>query len=102
MFSAKSVDGKRAYVVARKGKTLDLKKHAIQIYALELMSYDLPDLEISVECSKGTYIRALARDIGTTLSSGGHLTKLRRTRIGPHMVSEAISPEDFVNRINLS
>ena len=102
LFSAKSVDGKRAYEAARKGESMELKKQAITIHILEMLSFNPPDLHIRVQCSKGTYIRSLARDIGTALGSGGHLTVLRRTRIGPHDVSEAISPEDFVNNIKLS
>ena len=101
LFSAKSVDGKRAYEAARKGESMKLKKQAVEIFSLELQSFNPPDLKISVRCSKGTYIRSLARDIGTTLNSGGHLTGLRRIRIGPHDVSEAVSPEDFVNSIKL-
>lgn len=101
MFSAKSVDGKRAYVMARKGKTVELKKQPVIIHSLELQSIDLPDLSVHVECSKGTYIRSLARDLGEELDSGGHLTALRRTRIGPYKVSDAITLENFVEKIKL-
>ena len=102
LYSAKSVDGKRAYEVARQGETLELKENAIQIHSLELTEFNLPDLSLNIRCSKGTYIRSLARDLGSALGSGGHLTGLRRTRIGSHSVSEAISPEVFENRIKLS
>lgn len=101
MFSAKSVDGKRAYAMARKGKEVKLKPQQITISHLELLSEKLPDLELMVECSKGTYIRSLARDLGSILDSGAHLTGLRRTRIGPYMVDNAISVEDFIENIKL-
>ena len=101
MFSAKSVDGKRAYAMARKGQTVELKPHAISIHKLELLSIDLPDLSVHVECSKGTYIRSLARDLGEALKSGGHLTGLRRTRIGPYSVSDALTLDNFIEKIKL-
>lgn len=101
LYSAKSVDGKRAYEMARKGKTVELKPQQITINHLELLSFTPPDLTIQVECSKGTYIRSLARDIGISLNSGGHLTGLRRTRIGPHRVDQAISIENFIEKIKL-
>ena len=101
MFSAKSVDGKRAYTMARKGKTVNLKSQQVHISKLELISEKLPDLSIHVECSKGTYIRSLARDLGSKLDSGAHLIGLRRTRIGPYHVNEAITVEDFMEKIKL-
>ena len=101
MFSAKSVDGKRAYTMARKGKTVELKPQSISIHKLELQSIDLPDLSVHVECSKGTYIRSLARDLGEELKSGGHLTGLRRTRIGPYSVSDALTLDNFIEKIKL-
>ncbi len=101
LYSAKRVDGKRAYEMARKGKTVELKPQQITINHLELLSFTPPDLTIQVECSKGTYIRSLARDIGISLKSGGHLTGLRRTRIGPHRVDQAISIENFIEKIKL-
>jgi tRNA pseudouridine55 synthase len=101
LFSAKSVDGKRAYEMARKGKTLDLKAHRIRINQLKVLDLKLPDLSLLVECSKGTYIRSLARDLGEKLGSGAHLTGLRRTRIGPHQVENAITIENFLKNIEL-
>ena len=82
VFSAVKVDGKRAYNLARKGKEVELKAKPLEITEIELLSCDLPEIEIRVVCSKGTYIRALARDIGVALGTGGHLTALRRTRVG--------------------
>jgi tRNA pseudouridine55 synthase len=101
LYSAKRVDGKRAYVMVRKGKTIVLKHHQITIHRMELISFSPPYLSIHVECSKGTYIRSLARDLGLFLTSGAHLTGLRRTRIGPYSVSDAISIENFVEKIEL-
>ena len=100
-FSAKSVDGKRAYKMARKGKTVELKLQHVKIYNMKIISFEPPDLSLYVECSKGTYIRALARDLGEKLKSGAHLTGLRRTRIGPHMVDQSISIEKFIENLKL-
>ena len=82
LYSAKKVSGVRAYEFARAGEEVELKRALINIYALELMEYDLPRIKIRVECSKGTYIRSLAFEIGEALQSGAHLTSLRRTRSG--------------------
>jgi tRNA pseudouridine55 synthase len=101
IYSAKSVDGKRAYEMARKGKEITLRMQQITIHNLKILSFESPDLTINVECSKGTYIRSLARDLGTSLGSGGHLAGLRRTRIGPYQVSEAISVDNFIEKIKL-
>ncbi len=101
LFSAKSVDGKRAYAMARKGKTVELKMQNIHISLLELSSVSLPDLTLKVECSKGTYIRSLARDLGERLDSGAHLIGLRRTRIGPYGKEKAISLKNFENNLKL-
>jgi len=101
LFSAKSVDGKRAYKMAREGKTVALHKQTIRIEVMELLSFDPPDMNIRVVCSKGTYVRALARDLGLALGSGAHLTKLRRTRIGPYQVEEAITLDQFLKNLKL-
>lgn len=81
-FSACKVDGKRAYDLARKGREVELKPKTLVIDEIELLACELPDIRIRVVCSKGTYIRALARDIGIALHSGAHLTALERTRVG--------------------
>lgn len=82
VFSAVKVDGKRAYSLARKGKEVELKPKALEIREIEVLDFTLPVLTLRVLCSKGTYIRALARDIGAALDTGAHLTGLRRTRVG--------------------
>lgn len=101
LFSAKSVDGKRAYTMAREGKQVELKPQSIHISGLKLISAKLPDITIQVDCSKGTYIRSLARDLGILLESGAHLTGLRRTRIGPYHVDQAITIDNFIKNIKL-
>ena len=94
-FSACKVDGKRAYEIARKGNEVELKPKTLVIDEIELTECNLPDITIRVVCSKGTYIRALARDIGEALQSGGHLTALRRTRVGQYKVEDCLNPEKF-------
>ena len=98
-FSAVKVDGKRAYDLARKGKEVELKPKLLRIDELELLDCALAGAEkfltIRVVCSKGTYIRALARDIGEALGSGAHLTSLRRTRVGDFRVEDCMQLDDF-------
>ena len=94
-YSACKVDGKRAYELARKGEEVQLKAKTLVIDEIELLSYDLPEIKIRVVCSKGTYIRALARDIGVALNSGAHLTGLIRTRIGAFTLDQCMQPEDI-------
>lgn len=95
VFSACKVDGKRAYELARKGKEVELKSKTLVIDELELLECELPDIKIRVVCSKGTYIRALARDIGEALQSGAHLTALERTRIGKVTLDKCMSTEEI-------
>ena len=94
-FSACKIDGKRAYEMARKGNEVELKPKTLVIDEIELTECNLPDITIRVVCSKGTYIRALARDIGEALQSGGHLIALRRTRVGDYRVEDCLNPEKF-------
>lgn len=95
VFSACKVDGKRAYELARKGEEVELKPKTLVIDELELLECNLPVIKIRVVCSKGTYIRALARDIGVALQSGAHLIALERTRIGGVTLDMCMNPEDF-------
>lgn len=101
LYSAKSVDGKRAYAMARKGKMVELKSQQIHISKLELLAEELPEITLQVECSKGTYIRSLARDLGSMLDSGAYLTGLRRTRIGPYHIDQAMTMEFFMEKLKL-
>ena len=94
-FSACMIEGHRAYDLARKGKPVDLKPKPVCIEEIELMDCSLPDIRLRVVCSKGTYIRALARDIGQALQSGAHLTALRRTRVGPYHADSCLDPQHF-------
>ena len=96
-FSACKVDGHRAYNLARKGKEVQLKAKILVIDEIELQYFDPETMQMSIRvvCSKGTYIRALARDIGEALQSGAHLIALRRTRVGNIYVEDCMKMEDF-------
>lgn len=100
VFSAVKVDGKRAYNLARKGKEVELKAKPLEISEIEVLSFDAPVLTIRVVCSKGTYIRALARDIGAALDSGAHLTSLRRTRVGDITIADCLTVDKAVEVIS--
>lgn len=95
LFSAKFINGKRAYEYARKGIEKELPPANIEISAIELLSFEPPMLSLRIACSKGTYIRSLARDIGQALNSGAHLTQLRRTASGDFSIADALSIEGF-------
>ena len=97
MFSAVKVEGKRAYELARKGQEVELKPKLLVIDEIEVLSFDAEKMQlvIRVVCSKGTYIRALARDIGQRLDSGAHLIALRRTRVGDITLDNCINFETF-------
>jgi len=92
-FSAISVGGKRAYKMARQGQTFELAPRSIRIDSIELLAFKPPLLTIRVHCSKGTYIRALARDIGAKLGSAGYLSALRRLRSGSYDIADAVRVE---------
>ncbi|MDE6770191.1 MAG: tRNA pseudouridine(55) synthase, partial [Muribaculaceae bacterium] len=100
VFSAVKVDGKRAYNLARKGKEVELKAKPLEIKEMELLSCDFPEVTLRIVCSKGTYIRAIARDLGEALGSGAHLIGLRRTRVGMIPVSSCMSMEEALERIS--
>ena len=100
LYSAKKVQGVRAYEFARLGEEIELKKAIINIYALELLEYDLPYIKIRVQCSKGTYIRSLAFEIGEALESGAYLRSLRRTRNGGYTVEQAHTLDQFMEKLH--
>jgi tRNA pseudouridine55 synthase len=100
-FSARFVNGKRAYTLARQGQSVDLPMKEIEIRSIELIRFELPVIEFRVVCSKGTYVRSLARDIGTALGSGAHLTGLVRTSIGSYSLRDAIKIEEFERNLVL-
>ena len=98
VFSAIKKDGKRLYEHARAGEEVEIKARKTTIYEFEITRIDLPEIDFRIKCSKGTYIRSIAYDFGLALQSGGHLTALRRTKIGAFSVENAVSPEDFEKR----
>lgn len=99
IYSAKKVEGMRTYEFARAGEEVELRKALINIYSIVLEEYDMPRICIRVECSKGTYIRSLAQEIGEALDSGAYLTSLRRTRSGDHRVEDAVGLDDFLKKL---
>ena len=102
MFSAVQINGKRAYELARKGETVELKPKLLLIDEIEVLSFDAETMQLTIRvvCSKGTYIRALARDIGERLNSGAHLIALRRTRVGNTRVEDCMTIEQFLEKLN--
>ncbi|MBQ8773115.1 MAG: tRNA pseudouridine(55) synthase, partial [Muribaculaceae bacterium] len=96
-FSACKVDGQRAYKMARKGKEVNIKAKLLVIDEIELLDFSPESITLRIVCSKGTYIRALARDIGQALNSGGHLTALRRTKVGSISIDQCMSVEQAVD-----
>ncbi len=99
LYSAKKVQGVRAYEFARAGEEVELKKALINIYEMELLEWDMPRIKIRVRCSKGTYIRSLAFEIGEAVQSGAYLTSLRRTRSGGYTVEKSHTLDDFMEKL---
>lgn len=102
LFSAVKVDGRRAYKYARTGEDVEIKPKTITIEKIELLYYSMPYIKIRVVCSKGTYIRALARDIGKALDSGAYLTELRRTAVGNITLDKCITFKQFKEMLGQS
>ena len=94
-YSAIKIKGKKAYELARKGIAIELKSRKIKIYSIKILTYAYPLLELEINCSSGTYIRALARDIGRELKCGAYLEKLTRTKIGKYSLKDAVLLEDI-------
>lgn len=90
-YSAVSVGGQRAYAAARRGTALELAERPVTVHAIEVVSWESPVLDVRIECSRGTYIRSIARDLGEQLGCGGHIRSLRRTRVGRFRIEEAVS-----------
>ena len=95
MYSALKVNGQKLCDLARKGVTVERKARPVTIHGIEILSVDLPEVRMRVHCSKGTYIRALARDIGEALGSGAYLTALCRTRLGDVRIEDCVTLDDF-------
>ncbi len=100
LFSAKRVDGEKAYEIARRGEEMELKASKVCVHEFVITKEYLPDVDFKIRCSKGTYIRSLARDFGTLLGSGAYLTLLRREKIGVYDVQEAFEVKELCNIIN--
>ncbi len=101
IFSAKKIEGVRAYELARAGEAVEVRKALINIYSIEILNFEMPRLTIRVSCSKGTYIRSLASEIGEGVESGAYLSALRRTRSGGYNVEEGWQLEDFMKNLEL-
>lgn len=94
-YSAVHVRGKRAYQISRTGQKPELKSRLVTIHRLDMLSYNPPQLEVAVKCSKGTYIRSLARDLGAGMNTCAYVNRLCRTGVGDFRVEEAVDPDDF-------
>ena len=101
-YSAKKLAGERAYDLARRGIDVQLKPVEVTVYRIHLRRIDLPEIEADIDCSSGTYIRAIARDLGVQLGTGGHLTSLRRTRVGEFDVQRAVTVDQLEDAAAIS
>lgn len=99
LFSAKWINGKRAYEHARQGNEIELEPVNIEIYDIKIVHYEMPVLTLKISCSKGTYIRSLARDIGFALKSGAYLQNLVRTKIGSFKLEDSLKIDDFEKKL---
>jgi tRNA pseudouridine55 synthase len=99
LYSAVFIDGKRAYEYARAGKDVEVKAREVDIREFEITRVELPEIGFRIVCSKGTYIRSIARDFGLALNSGAYLSALCRTRIGSFLLKDAISPQEFSEKM---
>jgi len=97
LFSAKMINGTRAYEFARKGENVEIKAATVSIAEIEILKFDLPDVVLKIVCSKGTYIRSVARDLGFEMQSGAHLTNLCRTRSGNFLIDNCLDINDLEN-----
>ncbi len=95
IYSAVKIDGKRAYEHARKGETVLIKSKNVEVMEFEITAIQLPDITFRIVCSKGTYIRSIANDLGKKLNNGAYLSELRRTRIGAYHVNDALDFDGF-------
>jgi tRNA pseudouridine55 synthase len=92
-YSAMKVQGRRAYDLARGGNLVQLEPRPVRVYGIDVLEYEWPHVRLRVDCGRGTYVRAIARDLGVALGTGGYLTQLRRTRVGPFGVDNAVTVE---------
>lgn len=99
IYSAKKIDGQRAYEKARRGEEFELTAKEIEVKTFEIRAIKLPEINFRIVCTKGTYIRSLAHDFGQRISAGAHLSALCRTRIGNYLLEDALTPEDFLSQL---
>lgn len=99
-YSAKKIHGKRMYELARKNKPIEVEPSQVHIFSIDFLHFSLPYAKLKIVCSKGTYIRSLARDLGNELGCGAYLTALRRTKIGDFSVDDALKIDELVNLFN--
>lgn len=99
-FSAVKINGQRAYQLARRGEDVSMPTRQIEIYAIDILSYNYPELVIRTHVSSGTYIRTLGEDIGKALGVGAYLTALRRTQVGDYQIENAVKLSDFMGENN--
>ena len=92
-YSAMKVQGRRAYDLARGGNLVQLEPRPVRVYGIDVLAYEWPLLRLRIDCGRGTYVRAIARDLGAALGTGGYLTQLRRTRVGPFSADDAVMVE---------
>lgn len=98
-YSAKRINGKKSYDLARAGQEVELRRHLIEIFQFDLENINIPQIDFKLRCSKGTYVRSLARDFGKELGLGGVLSSLRRTRIGEFKVEDSYPLSDLISMI---
>jgi tRNA pseudouridine55 synthase len=99
VYSAMKIGGRRAYQLARQGQEIKMPPRLVRVYSLEVIGFAWPNLRLRIDCGRGTYIRALARDLGAALNVGGYLTQLRRTRVGRYSVDSAVRLEELSSEI---
>ena len=97
-YSALKINGQKAYELARKGDDVKMKAREVEIYDLEILDYVYPKLNLKIDCSTGTYIRSIAHDLGDVLKCGGHLTALKRTKVGKYLLENAIELEELTQK----
>jgi tRNA pseudouridine55 synthase len=95
MYSAVKIDGNTLYKLARKGIEIDRPDRSVHVYDMEITSIDMPCFDVTISCSKGTYIRSLCDDIGTKLGTGAHMARLERTAVGEFHINNSFSFEDL-------
>jgi len=100
-YSAVHIQGKRAYAMARNGESFEIPERPVTIYSMEVLSYKPPELHMRIRCSKGTYIRSLARDMGIAAGTRGYVSRLKRTEIGPFLLGDAVNPDNFSDKTPL-